>query len=98
MVRQRFIYCGIAAAFILSGEARAQEDIGLRTSLDASEPSEEQPQPIMVATPPTTLEVNPSVEPPPSPRKRRRASEEVDDAGLGIDAGGFTIFPVMRVG
>ena len=25
MVRQRFIYCGIAAAFILSGVAQAQE-------------------------------------------------------------------------
>ncbi|MGE3875486.1 MAG: outer membrane beta-barrel protein [Parvibaculaceae bacterium] len=100
MVRQRFIYCGIAAAFILSGEARAQEDIGLRPSLDASEPSLDQSNQaqLVVAAQPTTLEVNPIVEPPPPPRKGRRALEDVDDAGLGIDAGGFTLYPVMRIG
>lgn len=108
MVRQRFIYCGIAAAFLLSGEVRAQEDLGLRTALDVEEATQDadaedenqDPQPVVTAPRPTTLEVNPLVEPsppPPPPPKNRYSDIDPYDA-LGIQAGGLTIFPVMRVG
>ncbi|MGE0004706.1 MAG: outer membrane beta-barrel protein [Parvibaculaceae bacterium] len=103
MVRQRFIYCGIAAAFILSGEVRAQEDLGLRTSLDASEPVQAggaeagNARPAMLAAEPTTLEIDPIVEPPPPPRRKLSAEEDPYEA-LGIQAGGLTLFPVMRAG
>ena len=44
MVRKRFICCGIAAAFILSGVAQAQEDgCGLRPSLDVPDRAEAMP-------------------------------------------------------
>ena len=107
MVRLRFIYCGIAAAFILSGEVEAQQAQGLRTSLDApeQEPGEasstenpETPAPVPISAKPTTLEVNPLVEPPPPPRKRRVAEENDPYAALGIEAGGLTLFPVLRAG
>src|SRR5687767_3268188 len=103
MVRQRFIYCGIAAAFILSGVAQAQEmGTTLRPSLAASETPSDADEadgeavPAVVAKA-TTLEVNPLVEPPPPPpRKRRR--EEDPYAALGLDMGGLTLFPVLRAG
>ncbi|MGE0241174.1 MAG: outer membrane beta-barrel protein [Parvibaculaceae bacterium] len=100
MVRQRFIYCGIAAAIILSGEARAQDAIGLRTSLDVPEAagtSAEDAPPVVLAARPTTLEVNPIVEPPPPPPRTRRREDDPYQA-LGIAAGGLTLFPVMRAG
>jgi hypothetical protein len=108
MVRLRFIYCGIAAAFILSGEVQAQDSVALRTSLDAPQPDPgtidatdqpEAPAPLMLAAKPTTLEVNPLVEPPPPlPRKRGAEAEEDPYAALGIEAGGLTLFPVFRAG
>jgi hypothetical protein len=107
MVRQRFIYCGIAAVYILSGEVRAQSDVELRTSLDAAnqdavaDPSttdSEAAPPVVIATRPTTLEVNPPVEPLPPPRKWQHESEDDPYAALGIDMGGLTLFPVMRAG
>jgi hypothetical protein len=108
MVRQRIIFCGIAAAFILSGEVQAQQAVDLRTSLDAPEqepgktPSTEDPEdpaPVVVTAKPTTLEVNPLVEPPPSPRKKRLDRDEEDAyAALGVEAGGLTLFPVLRAG
>jgi hypothetical protein len=105
MVRQRIIIFGIAAAFILSGEVRAQEDIGLRTSLDVATQGEAnaenyaangEVQTAVVAARPTTLEVNPVVEPPP-PRKKSREEEDPDEA-LGVVVRGFTLLPVIRAG
>lgn len=104
MVRQRFIYCGIAAAFILSGEVRAQEDPGLRTSLDApaqigeTEAGKEPAPPVPITAKPTTLEANPIAEEPPPPRRRTRSAEADSYDPLGIDAGGLTLFPLLRVG
>ena len=103
MVRQRFIYCGIAAAFLLSGVARAEDASGLRTSLDAPDrPADaSQPEaetvPVVLAARPTTLEVNPLVEPPPPPLPKRRQEAE-PYAALGLDLGGLTLFPVLRAG
>lgn len=103
MVRQRFIYCGIAAAFILSGGTHAEEVSSLRASLDAPDrpadarDPEGESVPVVVAARPTTLEVNPLVEPPPPPLpKRRREAEPY--AALGLDIGGLTVFPVLRAG
>ena len=95
MVRQRFIYCGIAAAFLLSGAAQAQENsLGLRDSLDAPDTPAEAEVTMAKAT---TLEVNPPVEPPPEPVRKRRAEDD-PYAALGLDMGGFTLFPVLRAG
>ena len=95
MVRQRFIYCGIAAAFLLSGAAQAQESsLGLRASLDAPDsPAEAE----VTTAKATTLEVNPPVEPPPEPARKRRAEDD-PYAALGLDMGGLTVFPVLRAG
>src|SRR5882724_7399290 len=104
MVRRRFIYCGIAAAFILSGVARAEEVPDLRTGFDApdrladaSEP-EAQSVPVVLAPRPTTLEVNPLVEPPPPPLPRKPRREDDPYAALGLDLGGLTVFPLLRAG
>lgn len=95
MVRQRFIYCGIAAAFLLSGAAQAQENsLGLRDSLDAPDTPAEAEVTMAKAT---TLEVNPPVEPPPEPVRKRRAEDD-PYAALGLDMGGLTLFPVLRAG
>lgn len=103
MVRRRFIYCGVAAAFILNGVARAEEPADLRTTLGAPDPvtaaGAQQPGPeglVMASARPTTLEVAPLVEPPPPPRQRRR--EDDPYAALGLDVGGLTVFPVLRAG
>jgi hypothetical protein len=111
MGRQRFIYCGIAAAFILSGEVAAQQATGLRPGLDVEEPppatattEPQADQPAQVAAQPTTLEVNrptaleikPAIEPPPPPRKRQRDDDPY--RALGLDLGGLIVFPVMRAG
>jgi hypothetical protein len=102
MVRQRFIYCGIAAVFLWSGEAQAQQDLSLRSSLDALEPGGSAPEPdtdapVVTAAQPTALEVNPLIEPPPPPRKRRVDADDEYEA-LGIVAGGLIVFPVLRAG
>ena len=67
------------------GEASAEEDA-----------ANGEVQPVVLAAKPTTLEVNPVVEPPP-PRKKRREEEDAYEA-LGVVAGGLTLFPVMRAG
>ncbi|QIG46975.1 outer membrane beta-barrel protein [Nordella sp. HKS 07] len=46
---------------------------------------------------PTTLEVNPTVEPPPEPVRKRR-TEDDPYAALGLGIGGLTVFPVLRAG
>jgi len=107
MVRQRFIYCGIAAAFILAGEAQAQgqesPDSGLRPSLEATDPPVDGDQTDgeivpAVAAKPTTLEAGLiAVEPPPPPRRKSR-NEDDPYAALGLDVGGLTVFPVLRAG
>lgn len=94
MVR-RLIHCGIAAAFLLSGAAQAQDySLGLRSSLDAPDSPEEID---ITAAGPTTLEANPPVEPPPEPVRKRRAEGD-PYAALGLDMGGLTLFPVLRAG
>src|SRR5215216_3319317 len=101
MVRRRFMYCGIAAAFILSGGTHAQEVSSPRASLDAPDRPVDAPEdeavPVIIAARPTTLEVNPLVEPPPPPLPRRRPEAE-PYAVLGLDIGGLTVFPVLRAG
>lgn len=95
MVRQRFIYSGIAAAFFLNGAAQAQDySLELRNSLDAPDSVEEAE--VKIAKP-TTLEVNPAVEPPPEPVRTRRAEGD-PYAAIGLDMGGLTVFPVLRAG
>jgi hypothetical protein len=94
MVRQRFIYCGIAAVFLWSGEAGAQQEPDLRTGLDAPE---QEAVDVPSAAEPTTLEVNPPVEPSPPLRKRRVNADDEYEA-LGVAAGGLTLFPVLRAG
>jgi hypothetical protein len=109
MVRQRFIYCGIAAAFILSGVAQAQEPqvSGLRASLDAPDTLADGDQadgetvPPPIAAKPTRLEAGLeagiAVEPPPPPRRKRRVADD-PYAALGLDMGGLTVVPVLRAG
>lgn len=98
MVRQRFIYCGIAAAFFLSGAAQAQDyPLGLRASLDASDSPGETPETEMSVAEATTLEVNPPLDLPPEPVRKRRAEDD-PYAALGLDMGGLTVFPVLRAG
>jgi hypothetical protein len=102
MVRQRFIYCGIAAVFLWSGEVQAQQDLSLRSSIDAQEQDEPAPEsdadtPVATAAQPTALEVNPHIEPPPPPRRRRVSADDEYEA-LGIIAGGLTVLPALRAG
>ncbi|WP_119391928.1 outer membrane beta-barrel protein [Taklimakanibacter lacteus] len=107
MVRQRFIFCGIAAAFILTGVAQAQgqetQVSGLRASIDTPDPladgdqADEEAVPPPIAARPTTLEAGLAVEPPPPPPRRRRREDD-PYAALGLDVGGLTVFPVLRAG
>jgi hypothetical protein len=72
MFRRRFVFCGIAAAFILSGGTHAQEVSSLRASLDAPDQAADArnlgdgSEPVAIAARPTMLEINPLIEPPPA--------------------------------
>ncbi|CAN5473406.1 hypothetical protein BH10PSE7_BH10PSE7_14680 [soil metagenome] len=98
MIRRRAWFPLLATAYFLSVPgAVAQDADGLRPSADDIAGEEEPQVPQAIAAPPTYLTVNPPLESE-SPRLRRRAPDADPYAPLGVDLGGLTAFPALRLG